>query len=272
MAAPVQTCYRHADRRAGVSCQRCGRPICPHCMTQASVGFHCPDCLRGTRQRVVTADALRQRTVPLVTKILLAVNVGVFLVDWALHGDPSQAVEGSFVDRGGLDAASVTAGEWYRIITSGFLHLGTAHIGLNMLSLVFIGMQLEPVMGRARFAISYTVGLVAGSFGALLLEPQDFTVGASGAIFGLFGVIVALQASRRVNIWQSGIGGLLLLNILFTFTPGISKGAHFGGLAGGLLVGAVFFWLEPRLPERSMSLVVGVALVAVLFAGCLAIA
>src|SRR2546421_8964642 len=79
MAVPIQTCYRHPDRRAGVTCQRCDRPICPSCMTQASVGFHCPECAKGGRQKVYTARTVFASQRPIVTQALVAVNALVFL-------------------------------------------------------------------------------------------------------------------------------------------------------------------------------------------------
>ena len=287
-AVPDTVCYRHPDHPAGVRCQRCERPICPSCMHQASVGFHCPECVRQGRQRVYTSRSLPGAGRPLVTTVLIAVNVVVFVLD---------AVSGASVGRGGgidgltLDggliafagdpatrgAIGVDAGEWYRIITSGFLHDGLIHIGFNMLILWLLGQQLEPALGRLRFALIYFVGLLGGSFGVLLMNPNTFTVGASGAVFGLFGAAVVVQRNRGINPFETGLGGLIAINLLITFTvPGISIGGHLGGLLFGAAAGALLVEMPTRLPRsfvggvgQAVPLVTTLALGVVLFIGSL---
>lgn len=254
------TCYQHGDRRAGVSCQRCDRPICPSCMVQAAVGFHCPECSRRGRQRVYDRASLVRASAPLVTQVLVAVNVAVFLLGAGAGGGNLFTADNPFTDDygligsvqfrfrgGGLFEAGVGYGEWWRVLTGGFLHAGPLHLGFNMFALWMLGSQLEPALGRLRFGIVYGVSLLTGVLGVMLLSPHSPTVGASGAIFGLFGLALAAQLSRGVDIWQSGLGGVLLINLLFTFgVPGISIGGHLGGLAGGFLCGAVLYRLAPR--------------------------
>ena len=255
-------CYRHPDRPTGVGCQRCGRPICPACMTQASVGYHCPECLKAHGQRSPTVASLRN---PIATKVLIGLNVGVYVLVavaggaqglWELPGSEladrlvliggfgSPLGNGQYVQVPGLGVAE---GEWWRLITGGFLHAGILHLGMNMLLLWILGGMLEPVLGRLRFVALYVASLLAGSMGVMLIEPTAATVGASGAIFGLMGAAVALQRSRGINPWQSGLGGLILINVLITFgVPGISVGGHPGGLVGGLVAGLAVFEVERR--------------------------
>lgn len=261
------TCYRHPDRRAGVRCQRCDRPICPHCMNAASVGFHCPECVRTGRQKVLTSAHWVTR--PVVTRVIIGLCLAGGALELALAGfRPSP---GELVDIGALYGPSVDVrGEWWRIVTVGFLHANALHLGLNMVALWFLGSMLEPAVGRTRFVAIYVVALLAGSFGVLLLDPLAPTVGASGAVFGLMGAAVAGQRARGIDPWQSGIGGLLLVNLLFTFAvPGISIGGHLGGLAGGLVAGWVLLDAGARWANKAAPLVVCAMIAAACVAGSL---
>jgi membrane associated rhomboid family serine protease len=181
---------------------------------------------------------------PVVTKALVAINVAVFLLTTA-----SSAATGRGPDlssRLALFGPAVDNGEWYRIITSGFVHAGLLHLAFNMLLLYRLGEILEPALGRVRFVVVYFGSLVAGSFGVLLLSPHAVTVGASGAVFGLLGAVAVGLRERGVSIWQTGIGTLLVVNLLFTFVvPGISIGGHIGGLIGGAVLGWVLLRTRP---------------------------
>jgi membrane associated rhomboid family serine protease len=280
VSTEIQTCYRHGDRRAGVRCQRCERPICPSCMVSASVGFHCPECAQSGRQKVLTARNLATR--PIVTQVLVGMNALVFLAGLANStNDVVAGNGGGYTIDGGLIASATTLnpatgvqqligvahGEWYRIFTSGFLHAGLLHIGLNMYALWILGSQLEPALGRLRFASLYLVSLISGALGVMLLSPHELTVGASGAIFGLFGAALAFQRVQRIDIWASGLGGLLLVNLAFSFIPGISLGGHLGGLAGGFVCGYVYFGLGRT--NKALPVLVTVALGALCFGGAM---
>ncbi|MEA2126917.1 MAG: hypothetical protein QOI80_3699 [Solirubrobacteraceae bacterium] len=231
----MATCYRHPDRETGVSCSNCGRPICPDCMTPTPVGMRCPECSKQkTQVRNVRASYDAQ---PVATIALIAVNVLVFL------GMSSQSGLGSAGGRIFADyclfGPAVADGDWYRLITSGFMHSGLLHIGFNMYILWFLGNLLEPSLGPVRFVGLYFASLLSGSFGALLLSPNSPTVGASGAIFGLMGATFLMQRARGIDPMQSGIGPIILLNLGISLLPGlnISIGGHLGGLVGGALAG-----------------------------------
>ncbi len=222
-------------------------------MRQASVGFQCPECVAGRSQRVVTSRNLfRGHDEVVVGKAIIAINVAAWLLMSLVGRNPYGAV-GAVYEHGALFGPLVAQGEWWRLLTSGFLHAGIMHLGMNMLMLWFLSQELEPALGRLRFAVLYVVSLLGGAFGVMLLSPVSPTVGASGAVFGLLGALVVLQLRAKQNPWQSGIAGLVLVNILFTFMmPGISIGGHLGGLFAGAAAGAL---LQPvRWPQQGAAL------------------
>ncbi|MFN0091861.1 MAG: rhomboid family intramembrane serine protease [Acidimicrobiales bacterium] len=247
----LTVCYRHRDTPAGVTCQRCSRPICPQCMNSASVGFQCPECVAGATSRVIRWQP-GQLTRPVVAMALVAVNVLAYLWGAARPEGRDLSIDGGLIARAQFRGSpiGVDAGEWWRLVTSGFLHGGLLHLGFNMLLLWQLGSVLEPRLGRVRFALLYGASLLAGSAGVLLLDPDRLTIGASGAVFGLMAATALYQLSQGMNPWRTGIGGLVLVNLLLTFAlPRVSIGGHLGGLVGGLLCGAaVFYGLEPGRP------------------------
>lgn len=247
-------------------------------MLSASVGFHCPECARGGRQRVYTARTLGTLNRPIVTQIVVAINVAVFVAGSSGGGGLSSSSGRYDIDFGLIahgftrsGAIGVANGEWYRLITGGFLHAGFLHLAMNMLALWLLGSQIERAIGGVRFAVVYFTALLAGSFGVMLLSPNQLTVGASGAIFGMLGLAVANQHARGVNLRQSGLGGILVVNLLITFTPGlnISIGGHLGGLVGGLLCGLVIFRLGPKLQNETLVTALCGAIGLACFAGAL---
>jgi membrane associated rhomboid family serine protease len=239
----MATCYRHPSRETGVSCSNCGKPICPDCMTPTPVGMRCPDCA-GQRQRVHTARSLHVD--PIVTYVLIGICVLLFLGSGASVG--SGGSTRVYFDLS-LTREDVADGEYWRLITAGFLHSGILHIAFNMYILYWLGTMLEPSLGHARFAALYLASLVAGSFGALLLAPDARTVGASGAVFGLMGAAFVMQRARGIDPMQSGIGPVILLNLALSFIiPNISIGGHLGGLIGGAAAGFAMEWLGRRRP------------------------
>jgi membrane associated rhomboid family serine protease len=203
-------------------------------MTPTPVGMRCPECAR-QRTKVRTLRSTVQR--PWVTDTLIAANVVVYLAEKLASSSLSHP-DGLVEEEGWLYRMAISQGhEYWRLLTSGFMHVSILHIGFNMLLLYFLGRMLEPAIGSARFAAIYFTSLLAGSFGAIVATP-GISLGASGAIFGLMGAAVVEVRSRHIGVMESGIGGLIVLNLLFTFVfPDISIGGHIGGLIGGFVAG-----------------------------------
>ncbi len=202
---------------------------------------------------------------PLVTQALIVINVIAFLAETAGGSGLGSGGGGQIYAKGALFGPAIAhQHEYWRLLTSGFLHAGLFHIFVNMLSLWFIGQMLEPAIGRVNFAAVYLASLFAGSFGALLFQPDALTIGASGAIFGVFGALIVVARARGIPIWQSGLGTVLVLNLLFSVTfSGISIGGHLGGLIGGLITGTLIVELGERRGTKGLALA-GCALVAVI--------
>ena len=239
-------------------------------MTPTPVGMRCPECSR-QKTKVRTAATIRRD--PQLTYALIAINVIAFLA-MSAGGGGFDGRGGTVYSHGALFGPLVADGEWWRIVTSGFLHAGILHLAFNMYFLYFLGTLLEPEIGKLRFAAIYFVSLLGGSFGALLTSPDAVTVGASGAVFGLMGAAILAMRARGIDPMQSGLGVSLLLNLAITFViPGISIGGHVGGLVAGGIVGYVMFELAER-QRIAVTPVLGacVALAAVLAVGCVAVA
>jgi membrane associated rhomboid family serine protease len=244
-------------------------------MTPSPVGMRCPECAR-QRTRVTTAEAVRTGGAeqPVVTYALIAICVVAFIGEMAGGaGLGFGRAGGTFVEKGALFGPSISINhEYWRLVTSGFLHAGFLHIAFNMYLLWYLGRLLEPAMGHVRFAAIYFTSLLVGSFGALLLEPNSVTIGASGAVFGLMGAAVVEFRRRGVGFLESGIGILILLNLGLSFiVPGIAIGGHIGGLIGGVLA-ALAINLGARFRSLALSLAGCVVLSAVAVMGALAVA
>lgn len=246
-AQRVPVCYRHPDRETGIRCTRCERPICPACMVSASVGFQCPECVRGGSGTGHSPAASMPRTLAggtvaadprLLTKILLGINLAVFL---AVQIRPSLldplVLVGVWPPEPFLPTEGVAEGEWYRLFTSMFTHEAIWHIGFNMLGLWWLGGPLEEALGRARYLALYLISGLAGSaLTYVLASGSTASLGASGAIFGLFGAIAVLM--RRLNQDMRPIVALLVINVIITFGWGnIAWQAHLGGFVAGVVIG-----------------------------------
>ena len=245
------------------------------------------DCIRAARPAATTrARNWNARQPLLVTKSLIGINLAIFV--WITLQSPSSlmsrgiskgqahlGLSADIVDRGvvfqfpdGLYLAG--PGEWYRVVTAGFVHFGLLHIAFNMYLLYLLGQMIEPAIGRVRFILLYFAALIGGSAGAMILQPSGFHGGASGAVFGLMGAAFVGYRLRGVNPFATGIGTLLVLNLFITFAlPGISIGGHLGGVLMGAIVGAVVLapnqrryppWFPTAFP--AIMIVVGLATTA----------
>jgi membrane associated rhomboid family serine protease len=262
------TCFRHPGRETYVSCVRCGRPACPDCLRSAAVGQQCVDCVRdGNRgvRRAAGAFGGRPTSSAIVTWTLVGVNVLLYIVelahaslgnDWAMLGG---AISGNQV-------IGVAAGQWYRLITSAFLPppglsgLGPVDIIFNMWALIIVGPSIEHMLGRLRYLAVYLISGIGGSVAFYFLAPaNEAALGASGAIFGLFGAWFVL--SRRQGLSSRGVVMVIGLNLVLDFVfPGIAWQAHVGGLLAGCLLTAAYVYA----PRQNRALVQGAATVALL--------
>ncbi len=213
---------------------------------QAAVGSHCVECAKAARPDLATrARFWNARQPAMVTVVLIAINVAIFVL--GAVRDPESIggrvtvthVDLALIERGfdGTQLVGVGEGEWYRLLTSGFLHFGIIHIGFNMYLLYLLGQMLEPSIGRVRFLLAYVAALLGGSAGALLLSPDSLTAGASGAVFGLMGMAFVGAYLHGTNPLQTSIGTLLMLNLFITFlwSSRISVGGHLGGAVAGAI-------------------------------------
>lgn len=264
----AQTCYRHPNRETAVSCSSCGRPICPDCMTPTPVGMRCPECAR-QRTRVTRGAVGPGSSDMPATFILIALNVAAYLAEIASGSGGLSGASGKLIVDFGLYGPFVAEGEWYRLLTSAFLHADLLHIGFNMVLLYFLGRLLEPAIGTIRFVFLYVASLFAGAFGALLISPDSLTIGASGAIFGVVGATFVIARARGAESIASSVGILLVLNLAFSFSSArISLGGHLGGLAGGLLCALVIVAGERGMLGRNrlpleLGAMVAIALVSI---------
>ncbi len=268
-AETTPTCYRHHDRETLVSCSSCDRPICTSCMVQSAVGVKCPECAG----RPTGAARLKPRPVArgtaYVTITLIAFNVAVFILQMLTDsGSVGRGIGGDIASNGWLDAPDVAAGDWWRLVTSAFLHAGIAHLAFNMIALWYLGTALESYVGPLRFGLIYLGSVLWGSAGALLFAPLSPTVGASGGVFGIMAAILVLQRQRGVSI-VGGVGIWLGINLFITFTlPGISIGGHLGGIVGGAATAfALSSFGRGHMAARTLNPVAVVATVGVLLLG-----
>ena len=246
----VKHCYRHPDRETGVSCSNCGRPICHECMIPAPVGFRCPECVKRAERAAARAPRSSRavRSAPAGAPARWAARrVSPPPRSWS-GSTSSSSCSGSW-PRHRRWAGSSTALVWgprsssaqheyWRMFTSLFLHSGIFHIAFNMWALWIVGGFVETVLGRHKFVILYFISGFAGSVLVLVAAPNAVVVGASGAIFGVFGALAVHAFLNRGRDFQSrsllgNVLFLLVINLVFSFMGGISWQAHIGGLVGG---------------------------------------
>jgi membrane associated rhomboid family serine protease len=267
-APPV--CWWHPRRQTGLSCVRCGRSACPDCLREAAVGYQCIDCTQSgqPRRRPVTSraasGALSAR--PVVTPVLIALNVLLYAItsvqaDSALNNDTAKL----FGDWVLWPRAIAGAGEWWRLVASGFLHFGPIHLAANMISLWVIGRDMERLFGKARFTAIYLVSLLGGGVSVYLFDGSNqVTAGASGAIYGLLGGVLVAVLRLRLNPMPAI--AMIVLNLIITVSiPNISLLGHLGGLVTGAVVTAAIIY-APAKSRSAWQAVSVVVLVAILVA------
>ncbi len=235
-------CYQHKNIETAVSCSDCGKPICPDCMVFGPVGIRCPDC---SGQREARAQRNRPRasmsgltSARSSSDIVTRVMVGLIALIYVAQVAESSSIGGlgELYLNGALNGPAVNDGEWWRLVTSAFLHSGPIHLFFNGLILWWFGRSLESLVGSRRFLAIYAISLLAGAAGALLLSPNSFTVGASGAVFGVLGAGLVLER-RGIMVFGGAALPIVAFNVVLSFIiPRISIGGHLGGLLGGALV------------------------------------
>ena len=261
----IPTCYRHPDRETRLACSNCGRPVCVDCVRPASVGQRCLECSKPSeRTRVMGMDDVRAKAdrLPPVTMAVLIISVGAFLAGMVIPG-----LEGNLRLLLGQINPFVEQGEVWRLVSAAFLHSGFMHVAFNMYALYVFGPPLEREVGSGPFAAMYLATAIAGGAAYFLLEPGGYAVGASGAIFGLFGAwLVASYRGRRSAMGQANLRQLLMLlglNLAIGFIPGsnIAWQAHLGGLVAGMLI--AWLWALPALRDRAAVRTVAAAAVGI---------
>jgi membrane associated rhomboid family serine protease len=260
-------CYRHPDREAFVSCQRCGRPICPDCMRPAAVGFHCPEegapaARPAAAPRTEFGGRADQASSGLVTKTL----IGLCLVAFALEGVPgltgTSHINQFTFDYSLIGGFIAEKHEYWRLVTAAFLHGSVLHIAFNMYALYLLGTQLEAILGRVRFLALFFACAIGGNTLSYIIHGENaFSYGASTAIFGFFAAYYLIARRMRANTSQILV--VVGINLLITFSiSGIDKWGHIGGLATGAVLGLLYAYVPPR---RALLQALGtVAVLAVL--------
>lgn len=247
-------CWWHPSRPTGLTCVRCGRPACPDCLREASVGYQCLDCVQAGRReqnvqrytpRTVAGAQLSHR--PVVTPVLIGLNVVAYVLTAAQAGSLTGNETARFFGDGVLWPPAIAGhGEWWRLLASGFLHYGPIHLAVNMLALWILGRDMEILLGRVRFAALYLVSLLGGAVSVYAFDAVDRgTAGASGAIYGLLGGMLIAVIRLRLN--PAYAIGTIVLNLVLTVSiPGISLLGHLGGLVVGALVTAAMVYAPAK--------------------------
>ena len=244
----TQICSWHPDRATALTCTRCGRPACPECLTPASVGFQCRACVaeaRAGQRPVRTVGGAKVGQRPVISLSLIGINLAFFLVTAVQARSAMNLSFSRLYVQGSLIPAEVASGEYWRLVTAGFLHGSLIHIATNMISLYLLGMPLERMLGRGRFLTIYLLSLLGSSVSVMLFSaPFTPTIGASGAIYGLMGALVVTFKRFGFDLRQLLV--VVALNVYITFqVPGISWQGHLGGLLVGAIVGAAMVYPPP---------------------------
>jgi membrane associated rhomboid family serine protease len=230
-------------------------------MTSAPVGFHCPECLNQSRVESSAraprsvSGARQHRDPTLVTKILIGLDVAIYVAQWLRPGLTLRFEQFN---------AAIAEGEWWRLVTAAFLHASITHLLFNMFALWVVGSAVEPRLGRWRYLAVFLLSALGGSILSYAVDPPGMaSVGASGAVFGLFGAALILAKRLRLDI--SGIVGIILINVVLGFViPGINWRAHLGGLVvGSLVTAAMVYPPKEKRTAVTVATIVGVLALSV---------
>lgn len=256
-ASAPSVCYRHQDREAHIVCQRCGRPICPDCMIPAAVGFQCPECVRDgvktTAPRTEFGGRTLMSSAGVVTKALIAVNVVAYGLQYLLGSRIEVALAmlpgPAIMSDGSL--GGVASGEYWRLLTAAFLHAGLLHIAVNMFSLYQIGPALERQLGRSRFIAVYLISALGSSVAVYFFAPSNqLVVGASGAVFGIFGAAIVLWHKLGQDIRPAFV--VLAINVVINVVARgvLSWQGHLGGILTGVLLAVAIGYMPGKGQSR----------------------
>jgi len=288
-AAPAPVCFRHPDRETYVSCTRCERPICPDCMRPASVGFQCPDCVREGSRSVRTARTAFGGRLDgeqgVVTRALIGANVGMFAltvlaatvngIDAAMRTLLGQGLGSPLhrwldmiplaLDPQRAEVIGVADGEYWRLLTAGFMHYGVIHLLLNMWALLILGGEVERMVGRWRFLAVYLLSGLGGTVAVYVFgATNSFVAGASASVFGLFGALFFFF--RKLRMDPRGLILIVALNFGLGLFLNVSWLGHLGGLLVGAITGGLLAY-APRGPRRTLIQAIGLAVVGVALLG-----
>jgi membrane associated rhomboid family serine protease len=265
----MAACARHPDRPTGLTCTRCGRPACPECLQSAAVGAQCVDCVReGNRgvRRWRTVAGARPGSRSLAVPVLIALNVAVFVWTVVQARSITSNFSSQLFDSWALEPGRVQDGEWWRVLTSGFLHIGPIHLLFNMMALWVLGRDLETVLGRGRFLALYLISLLGGAAAVMLFYgPNESVAGASGAVFGLMGGLAVVL--RRLQVPAGQVIGLIVVNVgISVVIPGISLIGHLGGLVVGAAATAALVYTPVNRNQSTTQAILLGALTALVLA------
>jgi membrane associated rhomboid family serine protease len=268
---PQTVCVRHPDRPTALTCTRCGRPSCPECLREASVGHQCVDCVgrasQGVRRGTTVAGAEAVDRRPVVVWTLIVLNVAVYAWTAVQARSIANNANSPLFDAWALAPGLVAQGDWWRLLTAGFLHIGPLHIASNMFALWVLGRDMETALGRGRFLALYLISLLGGSAAVMLFyAPNQSVAGASGAVFGLMGGLLVVLLRVRRPVGQ--VIGLIVVNIVIgQLVPGISLTGHIGGLITGAVVAAALVY-APRRNQTAVQVAALAGITVVLLALC----
>ncbi|MCG8921742.1 rhomboid family intramembrane serine protease [Lentzea sp. CC55] len=264
-------CARHSDRPTRLRCTRCDRPACPECLRDASVGMQCVDCVnegaRSVRQARTSAGAVVSTGRPVITQVMIALNVLAYVVTVVQSGSPMNNSRSELFTATSMIPEVTANGEWWRILTSGFMHFGLIHLALNMAALFVVGPIVEQELGKLRYSAVYLLSLLGGSAAAFYFGTIcQQLAGASGAVFGLMGaLLIVFKRQKRDISTILVVVGINLVSNLFT-------NASLLGHLGGFVIGGLLTLAMVRAPRQNRNayqtgaVVAAVVLLGVMFA------